>query len=226
MSRSTASRAINGGLKVSPAAQAAVDAAIAELDYTPNRAARSLVTRRTDSVALVVPEEVVRLGLVGDERVGHGEHLIHQEHLRLEGNGDGEAEAQRHARGVGAHRHIDEVAELRKLDDGVVPLAHRRRRIPHQGGAQIDVVAPAQLRTEAGRQLEEAAHTPAHDDAPARRPEDAGDQPQQRALARAVVPDKPDRLACVYRQVEILECPERMRGKRAQQARDQPLHAR
>jgi DNA-binding LacI/PurR family transcriptional regulator len=56
VSRSTASRAINGGLKVSPAAQAAVDAAIAELAYTPNRAARSLVTRRTDSIALVVPE--------------------------------------------------------------------------------------------------------------------------------------------------------------------------
>lgn len=56
VSRSTASRAINGGLKVSPEAQAAVDAAVSELGYTPNRAARSLVTRRTDSVALVVPE--------------------------------------------------------------------------------------------------------------------------------------------------------------------------
>lgn len=56
VSRSTASRAINGGLKVSPTAQTAVDAAIAELGYIPNRAARSLVTRRTDSVALVVPE--------------------------------------------------------------------------------------------------------------------------------------------------------------------------
>lgn len=56
VSRSTASRAINGGLKVSPEAQAAVDAAVGELGYTPNRAARSLVTRRTDSVALVVPE--------------------------------------------------------------------------------------------------------------------------------------------------------------------------
>ena len=56
VSRSTASRAINGGLKVSPQAQAAVDAAVAELRYTPNRAARSLVTRRTDSIALVVPE--------------------------------------------------------------------------------------------------------------------------------------------------------------------------
>ena len=56
VSRSTASRAINGGLRVSPEAQSAVDAAVSELGYSPNRAARSLVTRRTDSIALVVPE--------------------------------------------------------------------------------------------------------------------------------------------------------------------------
>ncbi|MBC7550223.1 MAG: LacI family DNA-binding transcriptional regulator [Cellulomonas sp.] len=56
VSRSTASRAINGGLRVSPEAQAAVTAAVAELGFTPNRAARTLVTRRTNSVALVVPE--------------------------------------------------------------------------------------------------------------------------------------------------------------------------
>ncbi|MCL2594995.1 MAG: LacI family transcriptional regulator [Promicromonosporaceae bacterium] len=56
VSRSTASRAINGGDKVSPEAQQAVDAAVKMLGYTPNRAARSLVTRRTDSIALVAPE--------------------------------------------------------------------------------------------------------------------------------------------------------------------------
>ena len=56
VSRSTASRAINGGLRVSPEALASVERAVADLGYTPNRAARSLVTRRTDSVALVVPE--------------------------------------------------------------------------------------------------------------------------------------------------------------------------
>ena len=56
VSRSTASRAINGGLRVSPEAQASVDAAVADLRFTPNRAARSLVTRRTSSVGLVVPE--------------------------------------------------------------------------------------------------------------------------------------------------------------------------
>ncbi len=56
VSRSTASRAINGGLRVSPETLASVEAAVTELGYLPNRAARSLVTRRTDSIALVVPE--------------------------------------------------------------------------------------------------------------------------------------------------------------------------
>lgn len=56
VSRSTASRAINGGARVSPSALAAVRAAVGALGYSPNRAARSLVTRRTDSIALVVPE--------------------------------------------------------------------------------------------------------------------------------------------------------------------------
>jgi DNA-binding LacI/PurR family transcriptional regulator len=61
VSRSTASRAINGGERVSPEAQAAVDDAVARLGYAPNRAARSLVTRRTDSIALVVPEPDARI---------------------------------------------------------------------------------------------------------------------------------------------------------------------
>lgn len=61
VSRSTASRAINGGSRVSPEAQQAVDDAVARLGYSPNRAARSLVTRRTDSIALVVPEPDERI---------------------------------------------------------------------------------------------------------------------------------------------------------------------
>lgn len=61
VSRSTASRAINGGARVSPEAQAAVDRAVIALGYIPNQAARSLVTRRTSSIALVIPEPDVRV---------------------------------------------------------------------------------------------------------------------------------------------------------------------
>jgi DNA-binding LacI/PurR family transcriptional regulator len=59
--RGTVSRVINGSPKVSAHARAAVESAIAELGYVPNRAARSLVTSRTDSVALVIPEPESKL---------------------------------------------------------------------------------------------------------------------------------------------------------------------
>ncbi|NEA35832.1 LacI family transcriptional regulator [Streptomyces sp. SID13031] len=56
VSRATVSRVVNGSPKVLPETVASVERAIGELGYVPNRAARALVTRRTDSVALVVPE--------------------------------------------------------------------------------------------------------------------------------------------------------------------------
>jgi DNA-binding LacI/PurR family transcriptional regulator len=58
--RGTVSRVVNGSPQVSPGAKAAVERAIEELGYVPNRAARALVTRRTDSVALVVSESEAR----------------------------------------------------------------------------------------------------------------------------------------------------------------------
>jgi DNA-binding LacI/PurR family transcriptional regulator len=56
VSRATVSRVVNGSPRVSPTVRALVQRAIAELGYVPNRAARSLVTRRTDSIALVMSE--------------------------------------------------------------------------------------------------------------------------------------------------------------------------
>ena len=56
VSRATVSRVVNGSPKVLPDTVAVVERAIGQLGYVPNRAARALVTRRTDSVAIVVPE--------------------------------------------------------------------------------------------------------------------------------------------------------------------------
>jgi DNA-binding LacI/PurR family transcriptional regulator len=61
VSRATVSRVINGSPKVSDTARSAVSHAVEQLGYVPNRAARSLVTRRTDSMALVVQESESRL---------------------------------------------------------------------------------------------------------------------------------------------------------------------
>ena len=59
--RGTASRVINGSEQVSEVSRAAVLQAIDDLGYVPNRAARSLVTRLTDVVALVVSESEERV---------------------------------------------------------------------------------------------------------------------------------------------------------------------
>ncbi|MGW4473248.1 LacI family DNA-binding transcriptional regulator [Nonomuraea sp. NPDC004354] len=59
--RGTVSRVVNGSPKVSTKARDAVLKAIEELGYVPNRAARALVTRRTDTVALVVSESEQRI---------------------------------------------------------------------------------------------------------------------------------------------------------------------
>ncbi|MCU1411729.1 MAG: transcriptional regulator, LacI family [Rhodoglobus sp.] len=60
VSRSTVSRVVNGSSHVRPDVVTAVNAAIDELNYIPNRAARSLANRQTMAIALVVPEDTNR----------------------------------------------------------------------------------------------------------------------------------------------------------------------
>ena len=61
VSRATVSRVVNGSPKVSPDVRRAVEAAVTELGYIPNRAARSLVTRRSGSIGVVITEPTGRL---------------------------------------------------------------------------------------------------------------------------------------------------------------------
>ncbi|MDA0563179.1 LacI family transcriptional regulator [Streptomonospora sp. S1-112] len=61
VSRATVSRVVNGRTSVDPRMREAVLSAVDELGYVPNSAARSLVTRQTDSIALVVSEPPTRV---------------------------------------------------------------------------------------------------------------------------------------------------------------------
>jgi DNA-binding LacI/PurR family transcriptional regulator len=61
VSRATVSRVVNGQATVTPEIRDAVMRAVDELGYVPNSAARSLVTQRTDSIALVVSEPPTRV---------------------------------------------------------------------------------------------------------------------------------------------------------------------
>jgi DNA-binding LacI/PurR family transcriptional regulator len=61
VSRATASRVVNGGAGVRAPLVERVQQAVAELGYVPNQAARTLVTRRNDAVAVIVAEPESRV---------------------------------------------------------------------------------------------------------------------------------------------------------------------
>lgn len=61
VSRATVSRVVNGLDTVDPALAARVRAVIAQVGYSPNLAARSLMTKRTDLIALVAHEPDTRV---------------------------------------------------------------------------------------------------------------------------------------------------------------------
>ncbi|HYN63024.1 MAG TPA: LacI family DNA-binding transcriptional regulator, partial [Candidatus Limnocylindrales bacterium] len=61
VSRATVSRVVNGDRRVREQTRSAVEAAVRDLGYVPNRAARSLVTKRSGSVGVVIPEPAAQL---------------------------------------------------------------------------------------------------------------------------------------------------------------------
>lgn len=61
VSRATVSRVVNKAASVDPHLVELVNRSIAALNYVPNQAARSLMTRRTDTVALIAAESETRI---------------------------------------------------------------------------------------------------------------------------------------------------------------------
>jgi DNA-binding LacI/PurR family transcriptional regulator len=56
VSTATVSRALNGTGQIAPATLATIEAAVEELGYRPNTIARSLVTKSTQTIALLLPD--------------------------------------------------------------------------------------------------------------------------------------------------------------------------
>src|SRR4051794_16248930 len=141
--RGTASRVINGSAHVSERSRRAVEAAVAELQYVPNAAARTLKTRRTDAVALVIAESEDRIfgepffaGVVrgiGAALSGAGKQLV----LLLSQAGSRSA----HLEGYLSRQHVDGVLLLSLHDDDLLPEVIRSRSLPMVVGGRGAAVA-------------------------------------------------------------------------------------
>ena len=147
--RGTASRVLNGSPQVSPQAKAAVEAAILELGYVPNRAARSLVTQRTDSVALVVSESQERVfgepffaGVLRGINSALMETPL-QLWLAMAATAEQRQRVEHHL----TDQHVDGVLLLSLHDDDPLPAMLRERGMPFVlGGRPARAVEPATSR--------------------------------------------------------------------------------
>ncbi|MGC0334507.1 DNA-binding LacI/PurR family transcriptional regulator [Streptomyces sp. SAI-170] len=132
VSRATASRVVNGGAGVRPALVEKVRRAVEELDYVPNHAARTLVTRRNGAVAVIIAEPEFRVFAdpffeqqvrgISRELTARDVQLVL---LWAEGPGDHE----RIARYLGGG-HVDGALAFSVHDDDPLPALIARTGVP------------------------------------------------------------------------------------------------
>ncbi|MBY8342367.1 LacI family transcriptional regulator [Streptomyces spinosirectus] len=130
--RGTVSRVINGSPRVSESTRAAVEAAVAELGYVPNTAARALAANRTDSIALVVPEPETRFfaePYFSDMLRGVGAELSDTEMQLLLIFAGSDRERRRLAQYLAAHR-VDGVLLVSVHADDPLPDMLAQLEIP------------------------------------------------------------------------------------------------
>ncbi|WP_431430208.1 LacI family DNA-binding transcriptional regulator [Actinophytocola sp.] len=162
VSRATVSRVINGSPRVSPEVKDAVESAIGRLGYVPNRAARSLAMRRTDSVALVMREPdatVLSDPYLGNIIIATSQALIDTGVQLVLVNARNDAEHSRladyvrsgHVDGVLlASMHDDDPLPRLLLDAGIPTVVGGRpqRQFPGLSYVDVDNVGGAQLAAE------------------------------------------------------------------------------
>lgn len=133
VSRATVSRVVNGSATVTPEIRRVVEHAIKELGYVPNSAARSLVTRQTNSFALVVSEPPTRVfsddpmfsTVIRSASIAL-EEADKQVVLMLAGSPSGHARVERYVGGG----HVDGVMLLSMHGADPLPYALSRMAVP------------------------------------------------------------------------------------------------
>lgn len=138
VSRATVSRVVNGDARVAPDLRAAVEDAVRQLDFVPNRAARTLASRRSDSVALIM-REPADFGVVdpylssmvialSHALSDHGLQLV----VMMAGTRDDPAPVANYVRS-----HVDGVLLISVHDDDQLPQQLARAGVPIVTGGRF-----------------------------------------------------------------------------------------
>ena len=145
------------------------------------------------------------LALFLELRVAHGEDLVHNQDLRLHHGGNGERQPRQHAGGIVADRDVNEVPQLGEVQDLLKLGVEERLCIAENRAVEVDILPAAQVHIETGAEFQHGHDIAAAFHRALRGLHDAGDDLQERALARAVAPDEADRLALLHLKRDVLQ---------------------
>ena len=132
VSRATASRVVNGSEGVRAPLAERVRRAVDEMGYVPNQAARSLVTRRKDAIAVVVAEPETRFftdPFFAQQVRGISRELTSYDNQLVLLLTEGAADYERVGRYL-AGGHVDGALIFSLHDDDTLPALARRAGVP------------------------------------------------------------------------------------------------
>ncbi|MFJ2635283.1 LacI family DNA-binding transcriptional regulator [Streptomyces sp. NPDC087422] len=132
VSRATASRVVNGGAGVRGPLVERVRKAVDELGYVPNQAARTLVTRRNDAIAVVVAEPETRFftdPFFAQQVRGISKELTARDNQLVLLLTEGAADYERVGRYL-AGGHVDGALIFSLHTDGSLPVLSSRGDVP------------------------------------------------------------------------------------------------
>ena len=152
------------------------------------------------------------LALAGEVGVAHGHDLVDEENLGLDGGGDAEAEARKHAGGVLVDGGIDEGADVGEVDDVVHQTLHFLAGLSLKDTVEDDVLAPGEFGAKACTEGEHHRDAAMDADNAGIAAVDAADDGKQRRFATTVMTDKTDFLAAADGKIDIVQGGEPLDG--------------
>ena len=126
VSTATVSRALNGTAQIAPETRETIEAAVERLGYRPNTIARSLVTKSTQTIALLLPD--ITNPFYAELVAGIQEHALEHGQTMLLCTTEGDPEREEHYLSVLRSKQVDGA-----LVDGLVLPPDRIARFVREG---------------------------------------------------------------------------------------------
>src|SRR5262245_43183331 len=141
-------------------------------------------------------------------QIADAQHLIDEQHVRIQMGGDRKTKTRVHSRTVSLDWRVDEGFDSREVHYLFESALNVRTPHPQNGTLKIDVLAAGEIRMESRGDLDERPDS-SPDEAPTLcRLQDSSQKLQSGRLSGAVGTDDPKRLAGFHLERHIAHCPE------------------